>query len=476
MGCGAPSSNKTNPTMTASSPSPLGKLKTVVLAVVPQTGPINDPILQQKLASITRITDWYNQVNGYLTAHVTLSDGIVGKLDKTIKSTSKGVENLIDFFKERAHREEDSAKNKESLTSCFKEGTNNMFPNLTKLLQEIDNYHSQKAESLKALAEYIEHDVVKETFKKSLAAFEKKMETFKDKIHDLKKDVKSLLKEAQIKFAKYYKLYQDFVQAYQDPTNSKPPKGDFYFFELQFLKSMQTTQDKAQELGKLTVQYWSASKTNQSALFESLKTGLTNYLTKAHEIHGDTGSGKKDGGPINLQSAIGLLESFVPGAEILQHFDIGKICDEIKMADQVISIFKKPITGEDDMKGFFEDQEIPLDQSQKPLVKKEYEMMRDTGTLLKDFKDCVIYITVDNNLVVIDGKKEEVFGKEPKYCMALENVTITQRKDANLSLFDVVEKGGSKMLIDDTLTCKIEEIKGFLKKTDADQQAAAGNN
>lgn len=331
------------------------------------------------------------------------------------------------------------------------------------------------------LAQHIENNIVKETFKKGLAAFEKNMGPFKGKIHDLRKEVMNLLRDAQTKCNQYFMLYQLCLNYYENPVNAKPPpRADLLYLELIFIPAMQATLDKAKQLGKLTNEYWKASKSHQFALFEELRKGLKNYIEKVHEIHGTTGSGSNVQGPINLLIATECLKTFLPGKETSQHYDIDKLCQEVFVAMKYY--LKQPIKDDEDanMKEFFEEKELPLDQSQKPLVKKEYEMQRDTGTISKEFHICVFYITVDNFLLVIDASKTDVIGKVPKYCMDLQNMTITKREGI-FKLYNLVENGGSKILIDDDVTNKMDEIKGFLNlnMADAGQQhtaAEAGNN
>jgi predicted nuclease with TOPRIM domain len=197
-----------------------------------------------------------------------------------------------------------------------------MYPNLNKLLHEIDEYHHQRAKKVEILVKFIEHDVIKESIEKALSEFEKKMDPLKEHCHEMRKEVNKLYEEAIKNFQKYSKLFEGYVLASQDL--SKPmPKDDFYFVELVFTKSMQDAQLKAQEFGKLITQYWFESKENQSKLLEGLKDSLTKYLTKTHEIHGKTGGGE---GPTHLLSALELLKDFIPETEMLNHFDIGKIC------------------------------------------------------------------------------------------------------------------------------------------------------
>jgi hypothetical protein len=82
-------------------------------------GSVSDPIVQQKQASITVVTDWYNKVNSYLVTHLSFIESLIQKLDKKVKVTAKAVKEMIEFFKERAHREEESIKHKCELKKCF---------------------------------------------------------------------------------------------------------------------------------------------------------------------------------------------------------------------------------------------------------------------------------------------------------------------------------------------------------------------
>jgi len=49
-----------------------------------------------------------------------------------------------------------------------------MYPNLNKLLHEIDEYHHQRAKKVEILVKFIEHDVIKESIEKAFPNLRKK--------------------------------------------------------------------------------------------------------------------------------------------------------------------------------------------------------------------------------------------------------------------------------------------------------------
>lgn len=422
---------------------------------------VQNAFLQRKQDSFNQLKKWDDKRTLFVNTHRNLIEAILLKLDKKIRISSSSLNGIIQFFKDRVLQENEYTKflntKLNKLNGLFRDPDNNanneLYPGLTKAFCELDDLHLKKAKTLSEFVKYLETNIIKDILLKDNSEFEKKVNHYKEKILSLKKTLSSLNVEAIQKSSKYSKLYQEMLQ---DTTNKfKNEKKDLYMYEMAFVRAAMEQNSGSKKLAKEVLELWQECLKSECSRIDSIKRSFQLYLAKITEVFGKSAT---------TDIPIKILEMLDPVKEAENQFMITKI-----LSQEEINFIKKTIDKNEvnfkELKVFFEEFEIK-DMPQKPLVKKEISILRDVGGLMKNFKECLFIITIDNNLLILDNpEKEEV--NESTHCLNIDYLSLVPRKDA--SLYDLIEKvpgflfdSTNKFLIKITNEDKLDELMHYL--------------
>lgn len=419
---------------------------------------IEEAYLGRKKDSYFMVKSWDDKRTMFMNTHRNLIEGVLIKMEKKISTSQAGLQAIVQFFKERASQEAEYVKAMKMKTTklslIWKEGKEKeevaIYPGLSKSFSEIDDMHVKKAKSLSDFVFFMEKNIIRDLLLRDQDNYEKRIANCRDKITSTKKKLIGLNSETIDKSSKYTKLYNEIMVL---PQKSKDRK-DLYLHELYFLKSAFDQIKITKKLAHEILEMWQETLKCESLRLETIKKSFQLYLARSIEVYGKSNS---------IEIPLKMLEIFDEVKETENQFQISRI-----LTNDELTFIKKHLGVNDislkELKLFFEDFEIKQ-LPQKPLVKREIQVLRDVGGFTKNFKQSLFIITIDGHLIIQDISNENEI--EIVACLKSENISIIARKEADL--YDLIEKvpgfifdTTNKFLIKMTDGDKLDELFHYL--------------
>lgn len=394
-----------------------------------------DAILQRKKSSFGMFQNWEQLRADKIDTYRSICENLLQKIQLRTSLSINGTEGLLKFFNDRKIQEEHyytaATKNLTPLGPLFSDKTLGDW-GLPKIFREYDEYHLRQTKSSQQLALFIQNTLIKDVLAVHKDSM-KRLTSFKQKIADMRKKLKVVNKRIEKKGSKYSNLVHHLLS--METTSKKDSQKDLYAKELSLIAVAQKHTEAYQGFGALISEFWDAAEAIENARFNSIKFSLRAYTEKCSEFYGDS-----FGRPEVLNK---LLASFEVVNEVKHLFSPSLLLspDEIDYIKQEIGLEGAQQLTKEHAISFLE--KIPFEPPKtKPLVLKEWEAQRETGTF-KSLKPCLVVVSIDGNLLLIDRSDERV-NKKADAVIKFSQITLKEdsgKKNPLMLEFLVVKPG-----------------------------------
>ena len=366
-----------------------------------------DAILQRKESSFDSFQDWEQRREVKINTYLSICDNILEQIELRISASIDGTDGLLKFFANRRDQEEAyytaAMKNLRPIGSLFStkslKGVGDLsFP---KILREYDEYQQRQMKNSQDLASFIQNTIIKDTLLGQHTDSLKKLLTMRQKLDDGRKKIQEINKRIEKKGAKYSALVTQILNPEQG--KSKKEIKDLYAKELSIVAWAQRQTEAYEAFGKVVLEFWEIAEAAENVRLASVQQALSLFVEKQVQVYGNS-----YGNPEILSK---LLSEFNAENDVNKLFSARSLltAEEIEYISKEMGATEtEPLTDEDVLE-FFDifPFEPPLT---KPLVLKEWEAQLLSGSF-KSFKPCMLSVTVDGNLVIVDRSEVGVYKK-----------------------------------------------------------------
>ena len=370
----------------------------------------DEAIIERKQASFEMLKKWDNHRSHLLHIHAKFVENLINRLDLKIEFSNNFMHKIVKFFKEKVIQESEYAvfiQNRLPRFSQLFNETSIEIPGIYKGFSEIDDMHAKKTQQLEIYVGYIEKTIIKEILYKENSEFTKRISSFKEKFQEIKKNLSRINVETAEKSTKYSKTFYEMIEP--QIANNKPKKHakDLLNLELNFLKIAEVQSELHKEMGIEAVAFWKeVMKLEINRLFIIQKVML-NFLVQSGNHKGPAKNEFQTLDPIKEIEAVYALNNLFAKDELL-----------------FLEKFK-----EDDCFDYL--QSIRIEKFKEDhLILKEILLERDHGNMLKEFKPCLIVLTIDNNLLIFDEPTKEY--NPANFCLRVEGIHVLPREEERI--------------------------------------------
>ena len=376
-----------------------------------------DAVLQRKKSSYDKFHIWEQQRTVKINSYRSICENIFERLLSKTAASIEGTEGIIRFFTDRKNQEElyytAVTRNLMPLGNLFSDKTlkDGADWSLPKLLREYDEYHLRQTKNAQEIAGFIQKTILKDILLDMQRESVKKLNSLKDRISEARKRVNTINERTAKKGVKYSQLVSQLLKTQYKNTKQK----DLYNKELSIIASSQIQTETHREFGKEVVNVWKSAEHIETARFNNVKHALSAYVDKIGHVYGPS-----YGDPHNVKK---LLAAFEVENEVKSVFSALSLLtfEEVKFLKNEIGLSEKDELLTEHVQKYLEN--FPFEPPvSKPLVLKEWEAQKESGTL-KSFRPCSVVVTVDGNLLLVDRADERVF-KKADSVIRLHQITV----------------------------------------------------
>jgi len=389
-------------------------------------------VLDRKRESYQVFSDKEDKRRAETDSHKAIIATIISTVDSRVAWFDSGIKKTIKFFNDRATQEEEYVKimttGLPKLGTFFRDETKpELLMNFGKALEECDDFHIRQSKNSEVMSVFIRKHILETIVQVGEKEFKKAYETLKSPLSDFQKKLVALHAER----AKRQKAY---IYAYNEAQRSGKITKDRDMFH----KEMESTINGHEEL-KLLKAY--ATQTlvllNETVKLlvkrlTDIQKALTLYFQKYVDLYGYKAS--------NPEVVMQLLQKFNGTEEIQQMFTVKNTLtlDEIKYFEQKTG--KTEVTYQD-VYNTLTANPPAINIVKSPLVLKSWKATRDAG-ILKTTRNCLVVVTVDGHVLVIEKNTENDDIIEGCYILGMKNLKIMNeegKKDfSNVEIMEVV--------------------------------------
>lgn len=387
-------------------------------------------IVDRKKESFLNYQDKEEKRREMVEIHKALINTLLTNIDSKLVWIESGVEKIVKFFKDRAAQEEEYVKimtqSLPKLGGFFKDPAHpELFINLTKSLDECDEFHLKQSQNSEVLAKFLRKNVLEVTIIASEKDFKKQQDSLKGPLEDIKKKFASINQERGKRQKGYVFAYNEAQRGNKLLTKDK----DMFKKELENVALNTEELKTMKQYGTQTLFLLNETVKLLIKRFSEIQKAFTLYFQK----YGDLYVSKV----ANPEVVVQLLERFNSTDEIKAAFS----CKNMLKPDEIAYIKNKTGKSEITYQEVFDvlaNIPIPTDLLQSPLVVKEWKAIREGG-ILKGDKPCHVVVTLDANVLVIERSVDGEF-LDTDNILRLPNLKIIPREDRkDYSIVDLLE-------------------------------------
>ena len=358
-----------------------------------------EAITQRKKESFTAFKEWEEARATTVNQHRAICETLIQVTHFKTSTSLQGIEIIVKFFQERQRQEvayytamidKLPPLGPVFVDKTLADSTNWTLPTA---LKKCEQYHHQHCKNSQEIASFIESIILHGLLNDLQKDFTKRLLTLRSQVEEARKKVNTINTKLSKKTHKYNSLVSVMIAASADTQQKKQKAKDLHNKELVIVSSTRLQVQAHRELGKAVLTLINEAKKLEYHRYDGLKKAFTLYMNKMTELYGKNTSGTE-----TLQA----LEHFQTENEVGSLFNLSQM---LSIEEAVYIRDKKGLEADagltqDVVADYLENLE-PQVPSTKPLVLKEWMVLRETG-LLKGFKSYKIIVTVDDNMLLID--------------------------------------------------------------------------
>ena len=387
-------------------------------------------ILHRRQQSFNRLREWEQKRAVIVNDHRAVSEEALGRLNHRIDVSINTFEDVTKFLTERQLQEEHYHATMNQALPTLRAASDDKTHSglhsgaLPAIFKECDDFHMRQSKSSLEIAQFIQKKVLKDAFGNAQKDFVKTVTGIRENLNQAKHSLNTINAKMQKKTQKYSSIHNDIMK-----VNSHPKKKDVYNKELSIMSHAHKQIKEHENFGKEVFNLWEKVHKLELDRYKALKKGVTMYLSRMAELYGKSFA--------HADKPLKSFESFNYQDEVARLYHLKSILEPsqiltIKKAHGVAAEAELTLAA---VKEYFTTIEYEKLDS-KPLVVKEWKCKRDPG-LLKGFKPCFVYLTVDSNLLIVDKNESEV-AQKANNVIKMKQMNIRLKDDHDVEIVETI--------------------------------------
>ncbi|KAM3139404.1 hypothetical protein pb186bvf_008429 [Paramecium bursaria] len=380
--------------------------QTIRSTILAQNTTKTDNVRHIKYSQYYNVQKWLGHIGTDLNEHRTIVKELYRFLIKRCALSDRSIEQVYQFLKNFVQHERANItylKNKNKDLQIYSDVDNKIYPKLSDVLFEINKYDQGNAERITQTLDGIE------------VFLKEKLELNQKQHSSSLQDYKSLYDKAFTQYTNSFKNVNKYKQKYQHLFNlmmtTEIQGKDFYSLEKKLKKAFLESSKLQQNMGLAVSKLWDECIKQEATRYELIQSALRMYLDK----HVTLSTSKNQALTAQETLIYAQLNEITPLEESQESLTVDKVLTPLNIKN-VITMRGGDSLDQKGLQQFLYQypsvyQKIVETESSSLILFKFANSQVDCGTIMKEWKQCDILITVDNMLLIYLHDDDVLRGK-----------------------------------------------------------------